>query len=137
MLDTLDETTTQLDSKESLKRDPSIPSLYRHYVPTLHGNGNGYLGKCPRHADDTPSFSVYKDQDGSGVWCYKCWGCNSAGDIFHFLKWLNDTSFVEAKKEVMTFLGRDQKYDAAKEKINNTLSAPKPVEKPSRMTIKI
>lgn len=33
---------------------------------------------CPFHQDDTPSFHVYKDG-------YKCFGCNSHGDVFDWL----------------------------------------------------
>jgi P4 family phage/plasmid primase-like protien len=87
----------------SLKSHHSVPRLFGKLVRDLRDHGSGYTGRCPHHRDETASFSVY--QDGDGTWLYKCFACNSAGNVFQFLEWLNGTPFAEAVREVKAFLG--------------------------------
>lgn len=52
--------------------------------------GSGWVGLCPFHVEQTPSFSVTKDR-------FKCFGCGVSGDVFDFLQKVKGITFLEAK----------------------------------------
>lgn len=53
--------------------------------------GSQYTGRCPFHLEKTPSFFVHPTK---GV--YKCWGCDSGGDVFTFIEKFCNLSFPQA-----------------------------------------
>ena len=53
--------------------------------------GRGFVGLCPFHEEDTPSFHVFTDTQS-----YYCFGCQAAGDIFTFIMRTEGLSFREA-----------------------------------------
>lgn len=59
----------------------------------LRKTSRGFMGLCPFHTEDTPSFHVYTDTQS-----YYCFGCHAAGDIFSFLMRSEDLTFHEALK---------------------------------------
>lgn len=46
----------------------------------LKRTGRGYMGLCPFHSENTPSFHVYIDTQS-----YYCFGCHAGGDIFTYI----------------------------------------------------
>lgn len=58
---------------------------------TLKRSGAGYMGKCPFHGDNDPSFSVSPD-----VNLWHCFGCKKGGNIFTFVMEKENMSFMEA-----------------------------------------
>lgn len=57
----------------------------------LRKSGRGYMGLCPFHSEDTPSFHVYTDTQS-----YYCFGCHEAGDVFSYVMKTEGLSFPEA-----------------------------------------
>jgi len=73
-----------------IKNKNNLLDLISCYV-TLKKSGKSYQGLCPFHSERTPSFSVNPEK---GLWY--CFGCSSGGDIFDFLKKVENLSFFEA-----------------------------------------
>jgi DNA primase len=49
----------------------------------LRQEGHEYVGCCPFHEENTPSFKVDPNKNG-GV--YICFGCGEKGDVFRFIQ---------------------------------------------------
>lgn len=59
----------------------------------LSKRGTRYLGLCPFHAENDPSFTVNKQEQ-----FFHCFGCKKSGDIFDFVMSMESVSFPEAMK---------------------------------------
>ena len=59
----------------------------------LRRTSRGYMGLCPFHQEDTPSFHVYTDTQS-----YYCFGCHESGDIFTYIMKSEALSFPDAVK---------------------------------------
>jgi DNA primase len=77
----------------------SYPGRYKPSIIEVIGNhvdlrraGKEYLGRCPFHADKTPSLSVNEDR---GV--FYCFGCGANGDVYDFTMQLEGIGFREAR----------------------------------------
>ena len=62
---------------------------------TLKRNGNTLKGKCPFHAEKTPSFFIYKEKK-----YFKCFGCSTSGDVFDYLCRKENKTFIEVVKDL-------------------------------------
>ncbi|MBP5274042.1 MAG: DNA primase [Abditibacteriota bacterium] len=78
------------DNVSEIKSRLNIVDVVSPYV-SLKKQGNAYIGKCPFHAEKTPSFRVDPDKQ-----FYKCFGCGKAGDMFTFIQEKENLSFTEA-----------------------------------------
>jgi DNA primase len=58
---------------------------------SLRRSGHQLVGRCPFHADRTPSFAVHPEK---GV--FYCHGCGAGGDVFRFIQLLLKCTFREA-----------------------------------------
>jgi hypothetical protein len=54
-----------------------------------------WWGKCPFHADKTPSFSVHPEKE-----VYYCFGCGAKGDAIEYLRRSRGYSFAQAAEMV-------------------------------------
>ena len=62
---------------------------------TLKRTGKeAYVGLCPLHQEKTPSFYVYRGQDGRARW--HCFGCGADGDAVDWLTKVEGRSWKEA-----------------------------------------
>jgi len=77
-------------SVSEIKRRVDIAALISEHVP-LTRSGSGFLGLCPFHQENTPSFRVDPERG-----LYHCFGCNAGGDAFSFLMQLYGATFREA-----------------------------------------
>ncbi len=68
----------------------NIVDLINDYLP-LKKAGQSYKGKCPFHNEKTPSFVVSEEKQ-----LYHCFGCGAGGNIFTFLKEIENMSFPES-----------------------------------------
>lgn len=57
----------------------------------LKPSSHGYVGLCPFHHEDTPSFHVYTDTNS-----YYCFGCHRGGNIFTYVMTRENINFSEA-----------------------------------------
>lgn len=53
--------------------------------------GRNYKGLCPFHQEKTPSFSVSQERQ-----VFKCFGCETGGNVIHFLQKHEGKTFLEA-----------------------------------------
>lgn len=68
----------------------------------LKRSGKRWLGLCPFHSEKTPSFSVVPEM---GI--FKCFGCGKAGDVFTFVQFRENVSFIEALRLLADRAGVD------------------------------
>ena len=64
---------------------------------TCHSRDKGrvtrYVGLCPFHSENTPSFNV-----NGTLGFYKCFGCDAKGDVFKFIQERENLTFPETLK---------------------------------------
>lgn len=66
--------------------DIDMVLAYEKYTNnTLRNTGKCYLGLCPFHDEDTPSFAIYPDTNS-----YYCFGCQVSGNSSWLLKTLKE-----------------------------------------------
>jgi len=88
-----------------MKRDHEIPNLFQRYVK-LQRSGNGFIGRCPNHNDSNPSWSLFRDSDGT--WLAKCHKCDDgAKNIFQFIQSEASCTFEQALEIVKEHVGYD------------------------------
>jgi DNA primase len=69
-----------------------IVEVISGYIP-LHPAGRNFKALCPFHHEKTPSFIVSPDKQ-----IYHCFGCNSGGNVFNFVKEHEKIDFIDAVK---------------------------------------
>ena len=79
-----------MDQREEIKSKIDIVELIGGYIP-LKKTGRNYKALCPFHTEKTPSFVVSPERQ-----IFKCFGCETGGDIFGFLMKYENMDFVEA-----------------------------------------
>lgn len=77
-----------------IREDANILDVIGKYVQ-LKRRGVTYLGLCPFHTENTPSFTVYPATN-----TFKCFGCGQGGDAVHFLMESQGMTFPEALEVV-------------------------------------
>ncbi|MCY3736272.1 MAG: DNA primase [Gemmatimonadaceae bacterium] len=78
------------DTIERVKAATDIVEVVSEHVQ-LRQQGRNWLGLCPFHNENTPSFNVNPE-----LQIYHCFGCGVGGDIFKFLQEIDKVSFFEA-----------------------------------------
>ncbi|MGE0144091.1 MAG: DNA primase [Planctomycetota bacterium] len=78
------------EAKLRIKERVDLAELVSGYL-SLTRRGRYFLGLCPFHRENTPSFTVYVESQH-----YKCFGCGAAGDVFTFLTQREGLTFREA-----------------------------------------
>ena len=77
---------------ERIKRETDLVALVRSRGVELHKHGSkDFAGKCPFHADDSPSFIVSPDKG-----LFHCMGCGAAGNAIQFVGKFDGVSFRHA-----------------------------------------
>ncbi len=69
---------------------PSILSVIGQRLD-LRQVGKEFIGRCPFHADKTPSFSVSEEKG-----LFHCFGCGESGDVIRFIELVEGVCFKEA-----------------------------------------
>ena len=82
------------DTIERVKAASDIVEVVSEHVQ-LRQQGRNWLGLCPFHNENTPSFNVNPE-----LQIYHCFGCGVGGDVYKFLQEIDKVSFLEA----VTFL---------------------------------
>jgi DNA primase len=78
------------DFKEKVRAATDIVELIGQYVK-LRRAGSNYLGLCPFHHENSPSFNVNQERQN-----FYCFGCAKGGDVFSFVMEQEGLSFREA-----------------------------------------
>lgn len=87
--ETIDEIRDRIDMVE----------LVSSYV-IMKKRGRNYVGLCPFHLEDTPSFTVSPDKQ-----IYYCFGCQKGGNCFDFLMEYEHLTFPEAVEKLAARAG--------------------------------
>jgi DNA primase len=83
-----------MDFAEQLKAQLNIVEVIGQYVSLKkQGSGTRYIGLCPFHSENNPSFNVNGTQG-----FYKCFGCDAKGDVFNFIQERENLTFPETLK---------------------------------------
>ncbi|MDO8602970.1 MAG: DNA primase [Candidatus Omnitrophota bacterium] len=69
-----------------------IVEVISNYI-SLKPSGRNFKACCPFHHEKTPSFVVSPDKQ-----IYHCFGCNSGGNVFNFIKEYEKMDFIDAVK---------------------------------------
>lgn len=70
------------------------------YADLQTRNGVEFFCSCPFHRDDNPSFFVNREKQ---LW--RCFSCNSSGDILSFIQKYHNVSFTEAVQILQMEIG--------------------------------
>lgn len=95
---------------EEMRQRINIVDVISDYM-RLKQSGKNYIGLCPFHQEKTPSFHV-----NTNLQIFKCFGCGKAGNVYHFLQYIDQISFPEAVQKIADRLGvslnidHDNKY---------------------------
>lgn len=76
---------------EKLKRDISLRYLVEAHGVVLKERGPDFVGLCPFHQEDTPSFVVSVDKN-----LFHCFGCGAAGSTVDWVMKTGNISFRRA-----------------------------------------
>ncbi|NPV90272.1 MAG: DNA primase [Firmicutes bacterium] len=93
---------------EIIERVDIVEVISEHVV--LGKRGKDYWGRCPFHAENTPSFSVSAEKK-----LFYCFGCQAGGNVITFLKLKENLSFGEAVNRLAERAGierRSQEHPA-------------------------
>ena len=77
-----------------IKYRNDVESVISQYV-SLKRRGKNLVGLCPFHNEKTPSFTVYPE-NGS----FYCFGCGAGGDVFTFVKLIENLDYIDAVKQL-------------------------------------
>ena len=78
------------DTRELVRASADIVRIVSDYV-SLRGSGKNLTGLCPFHSEKTPSFAVSPDKQ-----IFHCFGCGQGGDVFEFVKLIEQVTFPES-----------------------------------------
>src|SRR3954469_23952949 len=70
--------------------------------------GRRFVGLCPFHSENSPSFSVNPE-----LGLYYCFGCQESGDAITFVRKLDGLDFAEAVERLAVRAGITLRYDTA------------------------
>ncbi|MGI6686595.1 MAG: DNA primase [Bacillota bacterium] len=106
---------------DEIRGKADIVEIISDYV-SLKRQGKNYVGLCPFHLEDTPSFSVSPEKQ-----IFYCFGCHKGGSVINFLMEQENLTFPEAvvklseKVGVVIPSGETQHEDYAKQSEKNRL----------------
>lgn len=75
---------------ERMKEIIGLREVVESYGIKLRKTGNNYVGLCPFHNEQHPSFTIFPDNH------FMCFGCQTHGDIFTFLELKEGLNFKQA-----------------------------------------
>lgn len=78
----------------NIRNTASIVDVISDYM-TLTKSGSDYVGMCPFHDDHSPSMHV-----STKLGIFKCFVCNTGGNVFSFVQKYENVSYPEAIKIV-------------------------------------
>lgn len=87
-----------------IRNQANIVDIISGYIP-LTKSGGDYVGVCPFHDDHSPSMHV-----STKLNIFKCFVCNTGGNVFSFVQKFENVSYPESIKIVANKSGIDFNY---------------------------
>lgn len=84
---------------DEIRDKADIVTIISEYVK-LEKKGNDYIGLCPFHDDKSPSMHVSPSKK-----IFKCFSCNTGGNVIGFVQKYKKISYLEAMREVADSVG--------------------------------
>lgn len=78
------------DQKKQIKAANDIVDVVSSYLPVVAA-GRDYKALCPFHNDTRPSLNISRQYQN-----FRCWACDSRGDVFDFVMKMEKVGFGEA-----------------------------------------
>jgi DNA primase len=94
------------DGKEQVRSRADLVEIVREHV-RLRQVGNQFLGLCPFHQENTPSFRVTPQTQ-----TWHCFGCGKGGDVFSFVELAEKTDFRGALEMLAERTGVELRTEA-------------------------
>ncbi len=79
------------DFKEQVRSRTNLVELIGESIALTARGSSDFVGLCPFHDDNNPSFHVYPERQS-----YRCWVCEEGGDCFSFVMKHDRVGFREA-----------------------------------------
>lgn len=79
---------------EEVRNKNDIVDVISDHVQ-LKKQGRHYLGLCPFHGENTPSFSVSPERQ-----LYHCFGCGAGGNVITFVMEMEGADFIQAVEKL-------------------------------------
>lgn len=79
---------------EDVRIQTDIVALVAEYI-RLERKGRNYVGVCPFHQDNDPSFTVSPEKQ-----IFYCFGCQAGGNVIKFLMLTESLTFVESVRKL-------------------------------------
>ncbi|MCI5775560.1 MAG: DNA primase [Aerococcus sp.] len=97
---------------DQVREQTNIIDVISHYV-NLTKRGKNYVGLCPFHDENTPSFTVEPEKQ-----FFKCFSCGRGGNVFSFVMEMEGIGFKEAVQKVVSLgnLTIDFDFDSLEDK---------------------
>lgn len=87
----------------SIKERLSLAAVIQVLGTPLQQSGDRLVGLCPFHNDSSPSFAVWKTEDGDEL-C-GCWSCDfRPSDVFTFIERRLNLTFSQAAKVALAYI---------------------------------
>ena len=87
---------------KDIKARADIVDVISHYLNSVQKKGRRYAAMCPFHDDHDPSLQIDKEKQ-----IFRCFVCDSGGDVFSFVQKYEKCSFIEAIKKVAEIICYD------------------------------
>ena len=75
-------------------RATDLVTLVESYGIKMHKQGKDFFGCCPFHVEDTPSFTIFRKDNGPQR--FQCFGCGASGDTVQFVMDYEGLKFRDA-----------------------------------------
>lgn len=87
---------------KDIKARADIVDVISAYLPSVQKKGRNYVAVCPFHDDHDPSMQISKEKQ-----IFKCYVCNTGGDVFSFVQNYDKCSFEQAVLKVCEIINFD------------------------------
>jgi hypothetical protein len=82
------------DTRAVIRERVDLAELVAEHVDLRRAGAGRHVGRCPFHAEKSPSFTIYEDRH------FHCFGCSAHGDAFDFVMRARGISFSAAAAEL-------------------------------------
>ena len=84
---------------KAIRQQADIVDVISHYL-SVTKKGRNYAAVCPFHDDHDPSLSISPSKQ-----IFKCFVCQAGGDVFGFVRKIENISYPEAVSKVADIIG--------------------------------